>query len=117
MQLGSIVGSLLFLIYVNDIPYSTYSNILSFVVDTSLYSRNFNLTNLFRDANVSRNSLYEWFCANQLSLNSTTINYIIIRVQHSHCEFTGLNIEINNIRIQEIALQLKENWLRFCVFY
>jgi hypothetical protein len=63
---GSILGPLLYLIYVNDIPCSTHSNILSFADDTSLYLRNSNFTELFREANVSMNSLYEWFCANQL---------------------------------------------------
>jgi hypothetical protein len=110
---GSILGPLLYLIYVNDIPCSTHSNILSFADDTSLYLRNSNLTELFREANVSMNSLYEWFCANQLSLNATKTKYIIIRAQHSHCDFTGLNIEINNTRLQRIGSQLKEKSTKF----
>ena len=34
---GSILGSLLYLIYVNDIPYSCNSEILSFADDTTLF--------------------------------------------------------------------------------
>ena len=81
---GSILGPLLCLTYVNVIPYSAHSNIFSFADDTSLYFRNSNLTELFTETNVSMNYLYEWFCANQLSLNATKTKYIIIRTQHLH---------------------------------
>ena len=73
------------LIYVNNILYSTHSNILSFADDTSLYLRSSNLIELFREANISMNSIYEWFCANQLSLNGMKTKYIVTRAQHFHC--------------------------------
>jgi len=59
------------------------------------------------------NSLYERFCANQLSFNATKTKYIIMRAKHSHFDFTGLNIEINNTKLQRIGKQLKERLTKF----
>jgi len=76
MPQGSILVPPLNLMYVNNIPYWTDSNILYFADDTSLHLRNSNLTDPFRKPNVSMNSVYECFCANQLSLNSTKTKFI-----------------------------------------
>ena len=68
---GSILGPLLYLIYVNDIPKATTGNLLSFADDTSLYLSHSDVDILFQNANTEMNNLYEWFCANRLSLNAT----------------------------------------------
>ena len=67
---GSILGPLLYLIYVNDIPKATTGNLLSFADDTSLYLSHSDVDILFQNANTEMNNLYEWFCANRLSLNA-----------------------------------------------
>ena len=66
---GSILGPLLYLIFVNDISKSTNAKILSFADDTSLFISNANVNTLYETANVEMNKLFEWFCANGLSLN------------------------------------------------
>ena len=48
---GSILGPLLYLLYVNDISKSCRGNILSFADDTTLYMSNSNLNELFLEAN------------------------------------------------------------------
>ena len=58
---GSIIGLLLYLIYVNDIHKSCNSNILSFADDTTLF-----IGSLYEEANKEINYLYTWFCANKL---------------------------------------------------
>ena len=67
---GSILGPLLYLIYVNDISQSTQANILSFADDTSLYFSHSDIYTLFEKANVEINNLYDWFLYNRLSLNA-----------------------------------------------
>ena len=66
---GSILGPLLYLIYVNHIPNSCNGNILSFADDTTLCMSNSNLQALFLEENETVNKLFHWFCANRLSLN------------------------------------------------
>ena len=72
---GSILGPLLYLIYVNDISKSTNAHILSFADDTSLVISDTDISTLYQRANVEMNNLSEWFCANGLSLNKNKTIY------------------------------------------
>ena len=95
---GSILGPLLYLIYVNDIHKSCSTNILSFADDTTLYTSNSNIKQLFSDANKHINDLFKWFCANKLSLNAGKTKYIIIKPKHRKVNLEQTNILINNIQ-------------------
>jgi hypothetical protein len=97
---GSILGPLLYLIYVNDIAHSINNgNILSFADDTSFYISSNNIHNLYLNANIEINKLYDWFCANKLSLNPKKTKYI-------HITPPRMNISTHShvIKIQEIVL-------------
>ena len=76
---GSILGPLLYLIYVNDIGKCTEGNVLSFADDTSLVLSHQNPQTLYHNANLEINQIYNWFCANKLSLNAGKTKYIVIR--------------------------------------
>ena len=71
---GSILGPLLFLIYVNDIQYASTANILSFADDTTIYTSDTDYSNLFVTANTIMAELFNWFCANKLFLNAQKLN-------------------------------------------
>ena len=79
---GSILGSLLFLIYINDISQNTTENILSFADDTTVFLSNSNPSRLFNRANTSMDAIFNWFCANKLSLNATKTQYMAIQHQN-----------------------------------
>lgn len=49
---GSILGPLLYLIYVNDIANCTTANILSFADDTTLFISDSDITRLYKQANT-----------------------------------------------------------------
>ena len=55
---GSILGPLLYLIYVNDIDKSSMGTILSFADDTYPYISDTDLSNLFRTSNIEIQNLY-----------------------------------------------------------
>ena len=74
---GSILGPLLFLIYINDIAYSNELNILSFADDTTVYLSSSSKTELFTKANSNMSSLFTWFSANKLFLNARKTKYMI----------------------------------------
>ena len=67
---GSILGPLLFLLYINDISHSTTENILSFADDTTVFLSDSDPIRLFSRANKSLEAVFHWFCANRLSLNA-----------------------------------------------
>ena len=106
---GSILGPLLYLIYVNDIPQSCNSNILSFADDTTLYMSDTNINSLYKQANSELNDLYKWFCANKLSLNASKTKYIIIRPPQRNIDNNNLTLAINGQKISRISHDESEN--------
>ena len=67
---GSILGPLLFLIYINDITkVSDLFNIFMFVDDTNLFLSDSCLTNLADKINNELVKISTWFKVNKLSLN------------------------------------------------
>ena len=67
---ASLLGPLLFFIFVNDPNKSTkVLDPVLFADDTNLFSSNNNISTLFETANEKLNQIKDWFLANKLSLN------------------------------------------------
>jgi len=84
---GSVLGPLLFLIYINDLHQCIkYSNSFHFADDTNLLYippdklRN---KNIIRRLNIDLKSLNNWLMANKISLNSSKTELIIFRNKNS----------------------------------
>ena len=72
---GSILGPLLFLIFVNDLHKVTkYLDPIMFADDTNLFYSHKNITTLFQIVNSELKLVNEWFLANKLSLNAKKQN-------------------------------------------
>ena len=74
---GSILGPLLFILYINDLP--NVSNILDpimFADDTNLFYSHHNIKELFTTVNKELQKLGDWFTSNKLSLNTKKTKYI-----------------------------------------
>ena len=110
---GSILGPLLYLLYVNDIAHCTKSHILSFADDTTLFLSDSDPKILFEKANIETNKLFNWFCANRLSLNPQKTKFIIIKPSKAKFDLNGLNLLINGIPLERIGVGCKEESSKF----
>ena len=77
---GSVLGPLLFLLYVNDIYCSSKKlKFYLFADDTNVLHSHKDLKSLEKEMNVELNNVYQWLVSNKLTLNLKKTNFVIFR--------------------------------------
>ena len=77
---GSVLGPLLFLLYINDLPnISSQLKFFLFADDTNIYFESNDLKTLEKIVNQELGSLSLWLNVNRLALNVSKTNFIIFR--------------------------------------
>ena len=86
---GSVLGPLLFLVYINDLHKCVkYSKVYHFADDTNMLQSDDSLKNVAKQMNFDLKNLSQWLKANKLSLNFTKTELIIFhssskKIDHS----------------------------------
>lgn len=100
---GSILGPLLFIIYINDIiNVSKLTTLIMFADDTNLFFSDSNLNNLIEVVNSELDKISLWFKLNKLSLNVNKTNFIFFKASNSS-QFNNIDIKIDNISIEQVS--------------
>ena len=100
---GSILGPLLFILYINDI--SSVSNIFKinlFADDTSLFHTHGNFEYLIKETNQELTRISTWLTTNKLVLNISKTNYIIFTSKGKSYNKNVSNIIIDGNNIQQV---------------
>ena len=98
---GSVLGPVLFLLFINDI--CNVSNLLKFVLFadyTNMFCSNENVEVLQDTLNRELAKLFVWFSINKLSLNLGKTNYMLFRSRPPDLE---LHLKINNAEIPKVT--------------
>ena len=93
---GSILGPLLFLIYINDLANCTSLFTLLFADDTSFLISGKKLNEVIELLNVELKKICYWFRTNELSLHPGKTKFMIFTKNESNINFDELNIVLDN---------------------
>ena len=110
---GSILGPLLFLIYINDLPNSVDLFSLLFADDTTFQITGQNLKNVFEKANLELSKASEWFASNKLTLNVSKTKFILFHKKGTPVDLSGLSLNIGNEKLEQIGNNLSTKSFKF----
>ena len=112
---GSVLGPLLFLIYMNDVSNASDKfNSVLFADDTTLDNplrtfdmigtqNKYNKARLSDNINLELEKIYNWLCANKLSLNIGKTKYMIFHFRQRNIKEYIPESKINNVNLKRVT--------------
>ena len=115
---GSILGPLLFSIYLNDIQYSSpFFKFINYADDTTLLnSLKLENKNILKIINNEFEKVYNWLCFNRLSLNVEKTKYMVFHNKFKNINYPELRLfdrlidRVENFDFLGIVLNQNLNW-------
>ena len=98
----SILGPLLFLLYINDIPKASPVVDPMYTDDANLFYSNIDIETLFSIVNMELEKISEWFKADKLSLNIKKANYTLL---HKNITKDDLLLKLPDLKIVNSVLK------------
>ena len=109
---GSVLGPLLFLLFINDLAKASSFLTFLFADDTTLQLSSNNVIQLFSEANKQLENISLWFQSNKLTLNISKTRYIVFRSKNMSLP-TNISLKIGNEEISRIGLNMTEQHFKF----
>lgn len=101
---GSVLGPLLFIIYMNDLPDNLLkAKCLLFADDTTIYDNNPNINNLYGSLTKELNIVTDWFRANRLSLNVSKTHHMLFTNSRSNDRNNTAEIKIGDELVERVS--------------
>ena len=100
---GSVLGPLLFLIYINDIfNCSKYLAFILFADDTNIFAKHKNTQNLMDIVNTELKCVASWLAANKLTLHPDKTKFILFHPARKQVNLRDINLSINGTNIDRV---------------
>ena len=110
---GSVLGPLLFLIFINDLPNATNFLTLLFADDTTFQISNIDSVFLFEKANIELEKASNWFNANKLTLNVKKTKYMLFLDKNQTNSVNPFQIKIGDKIVDQVGTNCKEKYFKF----
>ena len=114
---GYVLGPLLFILYINDLPNisDTFKSVL--FADATLIFSNTSILKLKNNIQFNINKLYDWLNVNKLSLNISKTNVLLFNIRNKNRNI-NMDLNINNIKVKQVSeikflgviIDCKLNW-------
>ena len=103
---GSILGPLLYLIYVNDFHMClNRSSAILFADDTTLVVASSDYKELYKMVNEDLMNLNKWLCLNKLTINLTKTKYMVYSLNNTSPQPpSNLNIRLNGTKVDRVEV-------------
>ena len=99
---GSILGHLLFLIYINDLPHATTLFFVLFADDTNMFDSSKDINGLIANINTELGNVCDWLYANKLSINVSKTHFMVWSPRKAKLEDLG-PITLNGQEIDRVT--------------
>ena len=101
---GSVLGPILFIIYINDLVNCSELNALLFADDAVLTMDHTSLRYLEKKINTELKKLHQWFLANKLTLNLKKTKFMLFsKKQKKDKQLKKFRININRYSIKQVS--------------
>ena len=111
---GSILGPLLFNIFINDLfVFVSSSNLSNYADDNTLYASGFNLEEVKKCLSTDFDAVTKWFCENHMALNAGKCHFMCLGKDTRNETFIFKGLVMKNSKEQKILGVTIDNKLTF----